>query len=997
MLYESKKTFYSREWIFSKLNHLLEQRIVRLQQKQQQCCSGVLLLGGPGAGKTTFCRELVAPTRPSQHCLSQRVLAHHFISVDDPATLSVSSFVAKLVEQLSESKLLSSVYSEKISEKEVCESLEPARLRADPDDAFKKAVLFPLLELEAPSVGAVLLIIDSLDEPQALAPATTDLKRMSALVSGATDISAPEPECTGAYQEDSDASTSIAELIANYYHLLPTWLVPVLTLRRSNKAMARLFTGFKKIVLDDIRRASVVRDVQQYILCRLEQEPMLRRHLTRETAPSLNLLHIKSHGCLLYVETVLDGVTDGSVLLRDIPEIPGTLNGLNLWLCQRLFSRRSWDKVRPILAGLLAARSPPTYDQIYSVALTQNPDISFVDFKKRLNFLSKLLLTSTVAAVTTYRIFHSSFAEWLTDVKHCTQRFLVDVAEGHARWSVCLATGTIDAGSSVLDELSYHLSRVCLQAPLETWHLPLWLLWTKTPLPDSATLQVMVSSLGHLQKDEVDEEEHVDFLSPLLDGKSGVEVAETQIEALTEEVDQDRVSDEPEKCIDQDQCQVDVEDDDEDDEEDYSELFSRRDSFRFKLRENSMPETDDPEQTLFYAIQLGHVSAAKKLTSRYRDLLSSGCLRHALSVAARQGHAPLVSVLVEAGADPDSADAEGWTPLRAAAWGGHAPAVQVLLRSGAQVDACDSEGRTALRAAAWAGHEQVVNCLLAAGAKVDGHDRQGRTPLIAAAYMGHADIVAALLEAGAGINHADGEGRTALSVAVLSIAYSRAPDTNESNRQQPDSTRKSLNRYPRSSLLQKRRMASDTQKPSDECSSCETLPHRNVDEEEDNEAVETVAILLEYRADVNHQDNEGMTPLLVAAFEGRRAACELLLEADADVDQADHSGRTPLLAAASMGHSRIVELLLFWGCYVDSIDAEGRTVLSVAAAQVSVAIPIICSILCELLESSMVWSILTCLFELYHHLTRISTNILHAGQRGSSGPLIGSRLGRGTP
>lgn len=92
-------------------------------------------------------------------------------------------------------------------------------------------------------------------------------------------------------------------------------------------------------------------------MSRLEKEPALRRHLTRETAPSLNMLHIKSHGCLLYVEAVLDGVSDGSVLLRDIPEIPGTLNGLYLWLCQRLFTRRGWIKVSffldvsPVQAG----------------------------------------------------------------------------------------------------------------------------------------------------------------------------------------------------------------------------------------------------------------------------------------------------------------------------------------------------------------------------------------------------------------------------------------------------------------------------------------------------------------------------------------------------------------------------------------------------------------------------------------------------------------------
>ncbi|KAF3425381.1 hypothetical protein E2986_14024, partial [Frieseomelitta varia] len=96
---------------------------------------------------------------------------------------------------------------------------------------------------------------------------------------------------------------------------------------------------------------------------------------------------------------------------------------------------------------------------------------------------------------------------------------------------------------------------------------------------------------------------------------------------------------------------------------------------------------------------------------------------------------------------------------------------------------------------------------------------------------------------------------------------------------------------------------------------------------------QVVTILLERGAAVDHQDKDGMTPLLVAAFEGHRDVCELLLEYEADVDHCDATGRTPLWAAASMGHGSVVALLLFWGCYVDSIDNEGRTVLSVAAAQ----------------------------------------------------------------
>ena len=182
---------------------------------------------------------------------------------------------------------------------------------------------------------------------------------------------------------------------------------------------------------------------------------------------------------------------------------------------------------------------------------------------------------------------------------------------------------------------------------------------------------------------------------------------------------------------------------------------------------------------------------------------------------------------------------------------------QVLLEGGAQVDACDTEGRTALRAAAWAGHQRVVDALLSCGALVDGQDRQGRTPLIAAAYMGHADIVAALLRAGAVADHVDCEGRTALSVAVLSVAC---------RNQQHGDPAPSATRRPR----RRKRASSDAAAHAASQDAEDAEDAEDGEDVEDNEAVETVSILLEYGASVNHQDKEGMTPLLVAAFEGHR-------------------------------------------------------------------------------------------------------------------------------
>lgn len=77
----------------------------------------------------------------------------------------------------------------------------------------------------------------------------------------------------------------------------------------------------------------------------MESEESLRQHMSRDTAEMLNQLHIKSNGCFLYLERVLDGISDGCVVLREIKDIPGTLNGLYLWFCQRLLNSKHFSKV----------------------------------------------------------------------------------------------------------------------------------------------------------------------------------------------------------------------------------------------------------------------------------------------------------------------------------------------------------------------------------------------------------------------------------------------------------------------------------------------------------------------------------------------------------------------------------------------------------------------------------------------------------------------------
>jgi len=93
--------------------------------------------------------------------------------------------------------------------------------------------------------------------------------------------------------------------------------------------------------------------------------------------------------------------------------------------------------------------------------------------------------------------------------------------------------------------------------------------------------------------------------------------------------------------------------------------------------------------------------------------------------------------------------------------------VQAAIDAGADVNARDMEGWTALMCAAQSNdNPEVISVLAEAGAEIDAPDNDGRTPLMFAA-QGNAnpEIVSALLKAGADLNAKDKEGKTALTLA----------------------------------------------------------------------------------------------------------------------------------------------------------------------------------------------------------------------------------------
>ncbi|XP_037646230.1 ankyrin repeat domain-containing protein 50 [Sebastes umbrosus] len=911
------RRFYCREWALDKLRRCLDTRSVPGQPP------GLLVTGGPGAGKTALCTEAVWPTSKAGLAagLAPRCLASHFCQREDQRSTLLWRFVLGLVEQLRTSPLLSPGYEEILNSSSISSSLEPLACQRDPDDTFKRAVLGPLLDLPPPA-QTLMVVVDSLDV-------------------GYGDV------------EEGAKTGSIAQLLAANQHLLPGWLMLICSVRRQNKAVCKMFSGFRRLSLDDLRKPPPVRDVQQYILCRLDGDATLRRQLTPDTADMLNLLHIKSGGCFLFLERVLDGIAGSLVGLRQIRDIPGTLNGLYLWLCQRLFPRGLFVYVRPLLNVLLAAPRPLTPQQLFTAAWTHDTSLSPQDFQNKLRTLAPLLNDGPGGAKL---LFHASFAEWLTDVKYCTQKYLCSRAEGHGMLAMALTLQGPHLDIEDTCQLATHL--VCSGHHKENPSLlALWMLWAGVPtLTPSGTTSITQPPV--LVNQEV---------LQLLKRSGLVSAAGFSRVAV--------------HCTGEDVTSL-------------RQAFEREMSVKKLLGSGvsvNQPGSTDGQTLLASAAHDGSANVAELLLTHGSDPLASDQQGQTpLTLASRQGHVQVLSVLLEwtKSQKPETAvrmmehvDNEGWTALRSAAWGGHGEAVRLLLDAGADVDGCDAEGRTALRAAAWGGHEEIVLTLLDYGARVDKADSKGRTPLIAAAYMGHHEAVEILLDHNAEVNLADGDGRTALSVAALcvptvagvkgygevaSLLLERRADPG--HRDHDGMTPLLLAAYEGHDdvvelLLEAGADIDETAGPNGNVPAAAAVTPllaaaamghmRTVSrllfwgaavDAIDCEgrtalclaaargSVEVVRALLDRGLDENHKDDLGWTPLHAAACEGHRVVCAALTERGsmARVGEMDIEGRTPLILAAQEGHWSTVRLLLDRRSPIDHRAYDGHSALSAA-------------------------------------------------------------------
>lgn len=304
-----------------------------------------------------------------------------------------------------------------------------------------------------------------------------------------------------------------------------------------------------------------------------------------------------------------------------------------------------------------------------------------------------------------------------------------------------------------------------------------------------------------------------------------------------------------------------------------------------------------------------------------------------LFLAAREGSAKAVELLLAAGADPNAEDETRWTPLHAATAFGREEAVAVLLRGKANVrqrigdrgpeplhlaaeggrakiaelllaHKADPEAATAtkqlpLHLAVAAGSVATARVLLEHGAPVDATDKEGETPLHYACKQGNAELARLLLDHGAGVSVAAGEVQRP---AIHFAAESGSREVIE--------------------LLLARKA---------ELNATTVLGETALHVAAAAGRVDAARLLLDRGAPVDAVTKVRKTPLHHAVMFAPSAMAELLLDHKADPNARDPRGETPLHDAVESTNLKVVRLLLERGADRGAKNNEGKTPLDLAA------------------------------------------------------------------
>ncbi|KAM8775451.1 ankyrin repeat domain-containing protein 27 isoform 2-T2 [Rhynchonycteris naso] len=385
-----------------------------------------------------------------------------------------------------------------------------------------------------------------------------------------------------------------------------------------------------------------------------------------------------------------------------------------------------------------------------------------------------------------------------------------------------------------------------------------------------------------------------------------------------------------------------------------------------------------------------------------------------LHVAALCGQASFIDLLVSRGAIVNATDYHGSTPLHLACQKGYQSVTLLLLHYKASADVQDNNGNTPLHLACTHGHEDCVKALVyydVQSCRLDIGNEKGDTPLHIAARWGYQGIIETLLQNGASTEIQNRLKETPLKCAlnskILSImearhlSFERRQQSSEVPVPPPQPSMDSISQgSSTSSFFSVSARQEDSKKdyrevekllravadgdlemvryllewteedlddvedtvgatepefchPLCQCPKCAPAQKKlakipasglgvNVTNQDGSSPLHIAALhgradliplLLKHGASVGARNANQAVPLHLACQQGHFQVVKYLLDSNAKPNKKDISGNTPLIYACSSGHHEVAALLLQHGASINVSNNKGNTALHEAVIE----------------------------------------------------------------
>ena len=306
--------------------------------------------------------------------------------------------------------------------------------------------------------------------------------------------------------------------------------------------------------------------------------------------------------------------------------------------------------------------------------------------------------------------------------------------------------------------------------------------------------------------------------------------------------------------------------------------------------------------------------------------------------AVRKGEIKEVESILDEGLDVESEDRIGWTAMIRAAEHGQQSIIQLLLQRGASVHHGTIGNRLPIHFASEYGHVNIVEVLLSQDkSQLNLRDHLGQTPLHKASRNGRKEVVKFLLSQNEiEADPEDNDGWRPLMHAITDEDGLMVEMILEYPEVDPNHRLKDHGQTPLwlaittkddDRILQLLLQRSDL-----ELNRTARFGEACIFRASMWSMLTGLQTLLKKGADVNLPNEDGRTPLSIAASRGHKEVLEILLKhPNIDLNQADELNKTPLMYAAEEDQKECVKLLLSHKPSLEVRDKEGRTALSLAA------------------------------------------------------------------